>query len=214
MDNIGNQHKYWDSVAWDKVFTHPINMELFQANVPIESRILDYGCGYGRTVRELSNSGYCNVVGVDSSALMIERGRRTYPDLNLEVLLDSHGPDDDGAFDAIILLAVLTCIPTNAGQKDLIKKLRRLLRSGGVIYISDYCLQEDERNLQRYEKFAEEFGPYGVFRLPEGAIMRHHSLAWIKSLLFQFEMIALSRIEVATMNGNQAKVFQYLGRRQ
>jgi SAM-dependent methyltransferase len=214
MENIDNQQVYWDSVAWDKVFTHPINIELFQANVPLESRILDYGCGYGRTVRELSNNGYRNVVGIDSSSLMIERGRRTYPNLNLEVLLDSHVPYDDGSFDAIILLAVLTCIPTNVGQKNLIDNLKRLLRSGGIIYISDYCLQEDERNLQRYEKFAKEFGTYGVFRLPEGAIMRHHSLDWIKTLLFEFEMINLSRIEVATMNGHQAKVFQYMGSSQ
>jgi len=214
MENIDNQHEYWDSVAWDKVFTHPINMELFKANVSIESRILDYGCGYGRTVRELSDSDYRNVVGVDSSPLMIERGHSIYPNLNLEVLLDTHLPYDDGSFDAIILFAVLTCIPTNVGQKDLVKNLSRLLRPGGVIYISDYCLQADERNLQRYGKFAEEFGIYGVFRLPEGAVVRHHSLAWIKSLLFEFEMIDLSRIEVATMNGNPAEVFQYLGRKE
>lgn len=210
--DINNQHEYWDSVAGDKVFTHPINMGLLRANVPIESSILDYGCGYGRTVNELSSNGYYNVVGVDSSSLMIERGRRTYPGLNLDVWPDSHVPYGDGSFDAILLLAVLTCIPTNDGQKNLIKNLRRLLRSGGIIYISDYCLQDDERNRQRYEKFEKEFGTYGVFRLPEGVIVRHHSSDWIESLLVEFEMIDLSHVEVATMNGNQAKVFQYMGR--
>jgi SAM-dependent methyltransferase len=213
MEEVDQQYEYWNSVAWDKVFTHPFNVELLRAHVPTEGRVLDYGCGYGRTVRELADNGYRDLVGVDPSPLMIERGRRTYPDLHLEVLPASRLLQED-SFDAIILFAVLTCIPTGAGQRELIKKLSRLLRPRGVVYVSDYFLQADERNLRRYEKFAAEFGTYGVFRLADGAVMRHHAAGWIESLLSEFEIIDLSHLDVATMNGNQAKVFQCVGRKQ
>jgi SAM-dependent methyltransferase len=211
VTDINNQRQYWDSVAWEKSFTHPLNLDVLRNTMPADGRILDYGCGYGRTVNELLDHGYPNVVGIDSSPLMIERGRRMYPHLNLQVLPDSGLTYEDQSFDAILLFAVLTCIPTNEGQQKLLKNLTRLLRPRGLLYISDYCLQEDERNRQRYEKFADEFGVHGIFRLPEGAILRHHSSEWIEALTSEFKFIHLSQITVATMNESLAKGFQYVG---
>lgn len=211
--DINNQNQYWDSVAWEKTFTHPLNISVFRDHVPAESRILDYGCGYGRTVNDLRNHGYSNVVGIDSSPLMIERGYRMYPHLDLQVLPASGLPYANESFDAVLLLAVLTCIPTNEGQRKLMNNLTRLLRPGGLLYISDYYLQDDERNRRRYENFADEFDVYGVFRLPEGTILRHHSVEWIEALTSEFKVIHLSRISVTTMNESRAKGFQYMGKR-
>jgi SAM-dependent methyltransferase len=211
--DINNQNQYWDSVAWEKTFTHPLNIEVFRKHVPAENLILDYGCGYGRTVNELLDHGYMKVVGIDSSLLMIERGHRMYPHLDLQVLPASGLSYGDESFDAVLLFAVLTCIPTNKGQQDLLQNLIRLLRPGGLLYISDYYLQEDDRNRQRYEQFATEFDVYGVFRLPEGTILRHHSVEWIETLTSEFKVIHLSEITVSTMNESLAKGFQYMGKK-
>ena len=209
MTNINNQIDYWDKVAQEKVFTHPINLPLLHKYLPLNSCILDYGCGYGRVCQELAQEGYTNVIGVDSSAEMIQRGRQMHPALQLEVLSSSGWTDH--LFDSIFLIAVLTCIPTDEGQQDLIAFLKPLLRPGGILYISDYLLQDDERNQQRYRLYLEEFGTYGVFRLPEGAILRHHSTEWILSLTHEFNVLNLSYPEVMTMNGNKAKAIQVLG---
>lgn len=214
VTDINNQIPYWDSVAWEKTFTHPLNIDVFREYVPSDSRILDYGCGYGRTVNDLLNAGYANVVGIDSSARMIERGRRIYPQLDLQVLPLSGLSYPAGSFDAVVLFAVLTCIPTNEGQEELLEKLTRLLRPRGRLYISDLYLQDDERNRQRYEQYANEFDVHGVFRLPEGAIVRHHSVEWIERLTSDFTVIHLSEITVTTMNGSLAKGFQYLGKKE
>lgn len=214
MIDINNQNQYWDSVAWEKTFTHPLNIDVFRDHVPAEKRILDYGCGYGRTVKDLVNHGYANVVGVDSSALMIARGRRMYPQLDLQVLPASGLPYVDESFDAVLLFAVLTCIPTDEGQRKLLENLTRLLRPSGLLYISDYYLQDDERNQRRYENFANESNVYGVFRLPEGTILRHHSVEWIEALTAEFRVIHLSEIIVTTMNEGLAKGFQYLGKKE
>ena len=186
-------------------------MALLQAHLPLSSKILDYGCGYGRVCQKLTNEGYNNIIGIDSSTEMIQRGRELYPELSLKVLPNIGLPYPDNYFDAVLLIAVLTCIPTNAGQQSLLTGLKRILRPKGMIYISDYVLQDDERNQQRYLQNAEEFELYGVFRLPEGTIVRHHSIDWIHTLTSTFKMLDLAYPEVVTMNGHRAKAFQYLG---
>jgi SAM-dependent methyltransferase len=190
-----------------------VNIDVFRDHVTTESRILDYGCGYGRTVNELLGHGYTKVVGIDSSPLMIERGHQLHPHLDLQVLPASGLPYRDESFDAVLLFAVLTCIPTNKGQRRLMSNLKRLLRPGGLLYISDYYLQEDERNRQRYERFATEFEVYGVFRHPEGTILRHHSVEWIEALTSEFKVIQVNEITVSTMNKSLAKGFQYMGKK-
>ena len=56
------------------------------------------------------------------------------------------------------------------------------------------------------------FGDYGVFRLPEGVVVRHHSERWIQSMTEAFERLDYEPFTVMTMNGNSSAAFQYLGR--
>ena len=213
MGGIDNQVEYWDSVAKEKTFSHPLNASLFKSLVHTDDRILDYGCGYGRTWDELFSLGFQNVLGVDPSPQMIERGRKEHPHLNLLVLTSPYLPFRDEAFDVGVLFSVLTCIPTDEGQRRILGEVSRVLGPGGVLYISDLPLQDDERNRCRYEKFAEKFGTYGVFELPDAAVCRHHEMSWIKSLTSGYETIETTEVGVTTMNGHSAKAFQYLGRK-
>lgn len=189
-------------------------MEEFRALVPIGAKVLDYGCGYGRACAELATSGYRDVVGVDISAGMIARGRALDPNLDLRRCDGCSLPFADDTFDACVLLAVLTCIPTDAGQRLVLAEIRRILRPGGILYVSDYPLQPDSRNQARYRKFQKAFGVFGVFRLPDGGVVRHHDRRWIHELLAPFEIIGENRAEVTTMNGNAARIFQILARKR
>lgn len=107
-------------------------------------------------------------------------------------------------------ITVLTCIPQNEVQISLIRELKRILRVGGLLYISDLSLQSNERNLKRYREFEKKYGTYGVFELPEGAVLRHHDREWIESLTLDFETIHFSEFDVETMNKNSARAFQLL----
>ena len=208
----GNQAQYWDRVAWAKTFTLPVNLPLLRTHLPLDSKILDYGCGYGRTCQELAACGYSTITGVDSSSEMIRRARQMNPGLRFDVHTASDLPYAENTFDAILLIAVLTCIPAGEDQRSLVGTLKRVLRPAGILHVVDYVLQTDERNRQRYARYADEFGVYGVFRLEEGGIFRHHSLDWIKVLLADFELVDLSFVDVRTMNGHPARAFQYSGR--
>jgi len=214
LNGLDNQKAYWDSVAAEKIFTHPVRPDVLRDMVPLKSRILDCGCGYGRTCSELADSGYRDIVGVDTSAEMIRRGLALYPGLSLQHI-DSGGlPFPDNEFDACILFAVLTCVPTDRGQTALISELHRVVRSGGIIYLSDYPLQGDDRNNERYDAFEAVYGARGVFRLADGCVVRHHAMSWIYELLSQFDIVQEETGEVSTMNGNAAKIFQIVAKKR
>ena len=212
MESIDNQYVYWNKVSETKKFTHPLVMEKFKSYLSKESQILDFGCGYGRTCYELNSAGYKNVLGVDSSNKMIERGLKNHSYLRMQTL--KNDLSGLGKFDVIILFAVLTCIPTDDGQFKLIEQLSELLQPNGIIYISDYWLETNERNLKRYDEFEGKYGNYGVFELPDGAIVRHHSKEWIEQLTRGFETEELFDCELTTMNGNQSSCFQFIGRKK
>ncbi len=213
MRTLDNQLEYWNSVSSSKTFTHPVDIDRFLSVIPRKANILDFGCGYGRTCNELYRLGFTNIIGIDSSQMMIKRGHNEYPHLNLQTLKNNNIPYKQDVFDAIILFAVFTCIPTNEGQRALINEISRVLLPDGIIYISGYWLQSNKLNLDRYEKYKDKYGVYGVFELPEGAIVRHHDKFWILSLLRNFTTVNMLDIEVTTMNGNSSLGFQYLGRK-
>lgn len=211
--NIDNQSEYWDNVAALKTFTHPLDLPFLNSFLPKDSKILDYGCGYGRVVKALSDNRFENVLGFDTSEELIRRGKKD-GDLNLfHIEYPKDLPIQDNSLDCIILFAVLTCIPSNKGQMELLKLLYSKLKTGGIIYISDYYLQKDSKEMKDYQYLDNDLNNFGVFSLPEGATFRHHTYEWIAELTKDFKILFEKPIDVMTMNGHKAKGFQIIGQR-
>lgn len=207
------QEQYWDVAAGKKKFTTPLQADEFRRYVNINSRILDIGCGYGRTLNELYGYGYHDLIGIDFSAKMIERGREQFPYLNLQVKNTDKIDLPDESVDAVILFAVLTCISDNRDQENLMNEIHRVLRSDGILYVNDFLLNTDERNLKRYEEFKTKY-TYGVFELPEGAVCRHHDVKWVEHLLSPFQKMRFEELTFITMNGHRSNGFFYFGKKQ
>ena len=207
-----SQQKYWNSVAETKNFPTPFQMNEFKKHVSKDMKILDVGCGYGRVLNQLSEAGYKSLNGVDFSSGMIDRGKRLYPELDLSVNEGGRLPFKDRSMDAVLLIAVLTCIASSEDQKNLIKEIKRVLKPGGFLYINDYMLNSDERNIRRYKKFSEKYWDYGVFELPEGALVRHHSKEYVNFLLSDFDEIVFEEVVYTTMNGNKSNGCYFIGR--
>ena len=124
-------HKHeWNKIAEDVNLNLEIDLERFSSEASTSMRILDYGCGYGRISRLLWDSGYWNVVGIDSSIKMIERGKREFPKLHLDVTSDETLPFLDNSFDAVVACAVFTCITSKETRLTQIKELCRVLKPG------------------------------------------------------------------------------------
>ena len=205
---------YWDRVATEKTFTHDIDMERFRRRVATTSRVVDVGCGYGRVVSELAKDGYGSVVGFDYSSSMVTRGLDADPTLDLRVSQGAQLPLEAQSVDAVLLLAVLTCVPDDEAQRKLIAEVERVLRPGGSLFLTDVWLQPDPRNAERYEAHRPPGAPYGVFQHPEGATLRHHERGWIEELVAAFETECLEDHVFVTMNGNTTAGFRYVGTRK
>lgn len=214
MKPIFSQEKFWDKVAEEKEFPTPFQMEKFEKYVSKEMNILDVGCGYGRTLNELYSHEFKNLTGIDYSQGMINRGLRINPDLNLMKTDGKKIPFPDNEFDAVILLAVLTSSYKDEEQKNIISEISRVLKQDGILYINDYILNQDERNLNRYEEFEDKYGKYGVFELPEGAVFRHHTEEHILELTKDFKELVFEKTVYNTMNGHKSNGFYYIGRRR
>ena len=204
---------YWNRVAETKTFRHPLDVDRVPMMVPRDARILDVGCGYGRTLAQLAALGYHRLVGVDTAGAMIARGRRLYPDLDLRVVAPGPLPFPNASFEAVFLIAVLTCVPADDDQRALVAEIQRVLRPAGLLYVSDLLLAPDERNVARYREGARRFPRYGVFEHPEGVVLRHHDPGWIRELTSGFGGVLFAEFEATTMNGNPARGFQFVGRR-
>lgn len=209
MHTSTDQSGYWDRSAASKAFAHPLDHDRFARAVPRDAPILDYGCGPGRLCHELSQLGFQHVHGVDSSPVMIQLAQSRHPDLNFSVVDSGTVPFPDASLGAVLLFAVLTCIPSPEGQRQLIAHIRRVLRPGGSLVISDYPLQHDPRNRDRYARDHAEFGHYGTFRLIDGAVVRHHPPGWFEELLAEFSLDACIERDAMTMNGNPARIQQW-----
>jgi ubiquinone/menaquinone biosynthesis C-methylase UbiE len=211
--NCNNQAEYWNKVAKEKEFTTSLDLNIFSELINKNSLLIDYGCGYGRTLNELSSFGYKNLIGFDYSSKMIERGKKEYPDLDLRVSKDNKIDCPSNSVDIVFLFAVLTCIIDNETQKELIKEIKRVLKPNGFIYINDFLINYDSRNKKRYGKYADKYNNYGVFELSEGAVLRHHEKNWIFELTNEFERIYYKENTFKTMNENLSNGFVYFGKK-
>lgn len=211
MVDLDSQLAYWNTEGPQKPFAHPLNLRRVNQWLTPESLILDFGCGYGRSLGELFDAGYCNLIGLDFSPAMIASARARFPGIGFHEVQSLTIPLDDASVDGALLFTVLTCVPTDDGQRELVRELHRVLKPGGLLYISDLWLQTDERNLARYARDESKYRTYGVFDLPEGVTVRHHDPAWIETLTSSFYKVAVDELDVVTMNGNAAKAFQWFG---
>lgn len=200
--------RFWNAAAATREFTHPLDAARLRRELAPDARILDFGCGQGRLCAQLGSLGFRHITGMDLSPRMIDAARVRNPGMKFEVNDGSRLPCADESFDAVLCFALLTCVPDDDTQRNIVAEFKRVLRPGGLLLVSDYPLQQDARNLERYARFAAETGGYGSFRLPDGTALRHHRREWFSELLRDFTVSDSVDIDALTMNGNPARIVQ------
>ncbi|MDZ5610372.1 class I SAM-dependent methyltransferase [Bacillus pseudomycoides] len=209
---MNKQKEYWNGVANEKEFTTPFQLDLFSKYVNKDATLLDYGCGYGRTLLELKEQQFTNLYGVDFSEEMIKRAKSNDMAIDFNIIKSGKLPFQDNFFDTVLLFAVLTCVYQNQEQDSILNEIKRVLKPEGIIYINDFLLNEDERNKTRYKQYVDKYDTYGVFELSDGAILRHHNEKRVKEWTNTFEKLEYEKVEYVTMNGNRSNGLVYIGR--
>lgn len=207
-----NQKKYWNSVANEKNFTTTFKKEEFSEFADKDAEILDVGCGYGRTMNELYHAGYKNLIGADTAIEMINRGKREFPYLKF-VKSDDKLPFDNDTFDAVILFGVLCSVVNEDMQRSLLNEIKRVLKPDGIIYVNDFLINTSIPYKLRYKKFEKEFGTYGIFRLDDGGVLRHHTEDYILNFLSDFQRLKYKKLKFKTVSGNISNGFYFIGRK-
>ncbi|MEM6353247.1 MAG: class I SAM-dependent methyltransferase [Cyanobacteria bacterium P01_D01_bin.14] len=201
---------FWDSAAGQRAFGHPIPDRVIEAYFPSSGKVLDVGCGYGRLTQQLADSGFA-VSGTDASQAMLDAAKDNAPACEFRRCTTTL-PWEGHTFDVAILVTLLTSVPAEADQRELVGEVFRVLKPGGHVFVSDMPLQWAKRYQTRYAEGLKRYGEYGVFDLPNGGTVRHHQLAYFLDLMSGFEMLLLEPHAVTTMNGNSAQAFRYVGR--
>lgn len=207
--------QYWNDVGSKKEFEDPLYLERLSPFLNPTSEIIEYGCGYGRLMQVVKEHGYQNATGFDFSKNMIERGKKTYPHLDLHLLKESGViPRPDESVDAVIMLTVLCCMADAAEQAKVLNDIWRVLKKGGIIYLSDFLICDDERYRDKYAEGLRTFGQWGVYTTSESLVVRHMTSQSVFELLRKFDIQWFEQYDFKTMNHNPARTFHCIGRKR
>jgi ubiquinone/menaquinone biosynthesis C-methylase UbiE len=207
--------EYWNKIGFKKDFEDPVYLDKLSQFLSPSSQIIEYGCGYGRMMRILKTAGYQNLTGFDFAPNMIERGNKENPDLDLRVL-ETPGviPCPDSSIDALVMSTVLCCITDKKALFNLMEEILRVLKKGGILYITDFLICDHPRYQEKYEQGLKDFGRWGIYTTNENLTVCHYTTCEIMKLLEEFDIEWFEQFDFKTMNQNPAKTFHCIARKK
>jgi SAM-dependent methyltransferase len=166
-DNLVN---YYDNLT-TKVGLFRSESIIFNRYIKRYDKILDLGCGAGRTTIGLYQLGFKNIIGVDISEKMIERANRNANILNYPIRFEIADalslPFATGSFDAIFFsFNGLMLIPQKINRNMVVSEIHRILVNKGYFIFStpyldnklDKSFWVQRLNESKYNINNEKFG--------------------------------------------------------
>jgi len=127
-----------------------------QTSIRKNSRVLEVGCGEGRSLRDILPITK-NIVGVDYDKKAVSDAKREfkkYPKIKILLAEATNLPFKDNSFDFVICMTTFA----NFGEKkySALKEMKRVLRKNGTIIISVFSEDALNERLKVYKKFKQK----------------------------------------------------------
>jgi len=201
MENICVNNKSWDDYP-NLLSTTPFNYDVFMKLCPLESRIIDIGCGYGRICKRLENLGYHNIVGLDTSKVQLDRAQKALNFTQLFLINENEAFNFlNASFNCLITLGVIDCITDLDKINFFINECTRIIDDNGYWFINFYTRNDSEYFDLKYKNGWDEFRSKRVFLAKSGIKFKHYSLLEFITLIDScFDVIKCDLIEFLSFN--------------
>lgn len=146
--------KYSEDV--DDVKLWASEKHIFSKYIKKTDKILDVGCGAGRTTINLYKDGFTNIVGLDLAANLLGFAKEYCKKNHLNIKFVNQSATNikfkDETFDAVIFsYNGLMCIPGEENRKKAVSEIHRVLKTNGVFIFTAH-----DRDNPKFLKFWQE----------------------------------------------------------
>jgi ubiquinone/menaquinone biosynthesis C-methylase UbiE len=164
MGNGGSNFSYLDMLAKIGYARHiggksATDRLIKKASIRKGSKVLDVGCGLGKTACRLAAEAGCTVTGVDIMPAMVEQAKKTAKQMKVEdkvLFLEGDArklPFEDNSFDTVFVESVTIFVEDVA---KAIAEYNRVVKPGGAVCDNEVCitgkskeaLKDDIRDLE------------------------------------------------------------------
>lgn len=180
-------HEDWNQFSGKAIpGSIPLQPIFFEKILPGHS-LVDIGCGAGRVCFDLLKRGYGPITGFDQNedGIRIAHERLSGMEVDPSCRCKFERRDalqtgfEDQAFDAGVILAMLTTLTSPENRLQVLREARRIIRPGGGIYLTEF-MQTWHHPLyyERYLRGERETGILGSFFAKDKsgsiALQAHH----------------------------------------
>ncbi len=140
QNNLANYASAWSAIEYTREEgLRAIEQQLIGEFFPgPPAKVLDLGCGAGRTTIGLARAGF-EPTAIDLSPELLELARRRYPDLAFDCMDATELSFPDGSFDAALFsYNGIDVIYPVLSRRRCFDEVRRVLRPGGVFIFSSH----------------------------------------------------------------------------
>ena len=153
-----------------------------------DARILDIGCGAGRTTLGLYRLGFKNIVGVDITPGMIKEAKSNAKKVGIEIHFEvgdacSLAYEDNSFNGCLFSFNGIMQIPTRANRVIALKEIKRVMKKGGIFIFTthDRELAEEwkwfwDEETARWEKGEQD---QRIFEFGDRIVEEHGRLIFI-----------------------------------
>ena len=170
----------------------PIEKQLFTTN--LKGRVLDIGCGTGRTTRHIRDMGY-RVEGIDISPLQIETAQTLHPDITFKVMDVANMNYWAHSFDSIVFsFNGLDYLYPIENRMKALNEIHRVLKPQGVYIFSSHDKNSIKRiTLRRLKRIRHYKGAYYKENTVYGELITYYGE--IKDVFRQLRSVGFQKMK-------------------